>query len=80
MGWVFPDSDTEVLGADPDHLNGAKSVRELYDIASSNYTGKYTVPVSSLNPQWGLTLSLVLLLHLTFFGFLVSLFVVGSLG
>ncbi|KAL1223971.1 hypothetical protein V5N11_004509 [Cardamine amara subsp. amara] len=45
MGWVFPDSDTEVLGADPDHLNGAKSIRELYDIASSNYMGKYTVPV-----------------------------------
>lgn len=46
MGWVFPDSDTEVLGAERDHINGAKSVRELYDIASSNYTGKYTVPVS----------------------------------
>ncbi|XP_023645635.1 uncharacterized protein LOC17876865 isoform X1 [Capsella rubella] len=45
MGWVFPDSDTEVLGADPDRLNGAKSIRELYDIASPNYTGKYTVPV-----------------------------------
>ncbi|KAG7536388.1 Thioredoxin-like superfamily [Arabidopsis suecica] len=45
MGWVFPDSDTEVLGAERDHLNGAKSVRELYDIAGSNYTGKYTVPV-----------------------------------
>jgi len=45
MGWVFPGSDTEVPGADPDHLNGAKSVRELYEIASPNYTGKYTVPV-----------------------------------
>lgn len=48
MGWVFPDSDTDVQGADPDHLNGAKSVRELYEIASPNYTGKYTVPVSFL--------------------------------
>lgn len=46
MGWVFPDSNTEVSGADPDHLNGAKSVRQLYEIASPNYTGKYTVPVS----------------------------------
>lgn len=46
MGWVFPSSETEVSGADPDHLNGAKSVRELYEIASPNYTGKYTVPVS----------------------------------
>ncbi|KAJ0263583.1 GST C-terminal domain-containing protein [Hirschfeldia incana] len=45
MGWVFPDSDSEVQGAEPDHLNGAKSVRELYEIASPNYTGKYTVPV-----------------------------------
>ncbi|CAH2046384.1 unnamed protein product [Thlaspi arvense] len=45
MGWVFPDSDTEVLGAERDHLNGAKSIRELYDIANSNYIGKYTVPV-----------------------------------
>ena len=46
MGWVFPDSDNEVQGAEPDHFNGAKSVRELYEIASRNYTGKYTVPVS----------------------------------
>ncbi|CAA7014767.1 unnamed protein product [Microthlaspi erraticum] len=45
IGWVFPDSDTEVLDAERDHLNGAKTIRELYDIASLNYTGKYTVPV-----------------------------------
>ncbi|XP_012572602.1 uncharacterized protein [Cicer arietinum] len=45
MGWVFPESKTEVLGAEPDHLNGAKSVRELYEIASTNYAGKYTVPI-----------------------------------
>ncbi|KAF7801360.1 Glutathione S-transferase family protein [Senna tora] len=45
MGWVFPDSKTEVPGSEPDHLNGAKSIRELYEIASTNYTGKYTVPV-----------------------------------
>ncbi|KAK7400724.1 hypothetical protein VNO78_12011 [Psophocarpus tetragonolobus] len=44
-GWIFPDSDTEVPGAEPDMLNGAKSIRELYEIASANYTGKYTVPV-----------------------------------
>lgn len=45
MGWVFPDLDTEEPGADPDPLNGAKSIRELYEIASANYSGKYTVPV-----------------------------------
>ncbi|XP_027346743.1 uncharacterized protein LOC113858342 isoform X3 [Abrus precatorius] len=44
-GWVFPDSETDVPGAEPDMLNGAKSVRELYEIASTNYTGKYTVPI-----------------------------------
>ncbi|CAE6219723.1 unnamed protein product [Arabidopsis arenosa] len=44
-GWVFPDSDTELPGAEPDYLNGAKSVRELYEIASPNYEGKYTVPI-----------------------------------
>ncbi|XP_028550638.1 uncharacterized protein LOC110112422 [Dendrobium catenatum] len=45
FGWVFPASSTEDAGADPDPLNGAGSVRELYELASSSYTGKYTVPV-----------------------------------
>lgn len=45
MGWIFPESNTEVLGAEPDPLNGAKSVRELYEIASTNYSGKFTVPI-----------------------------------
>ncbi|TVU32281.1 hypothetical protein EJB05_24005, partial [Eragrostis curvula] len=45
MGWVFPAAADEVPGADPDPFNGAKSVRELYEIASTNYTGKPTVPV-----------------------------------
>lgn len=44
-GWVFPASSTEEPGADPDPLNGARSVRELYELASSSYSGKYTVPV-----------------------------------
>ncbi|URE43756.1 Glutathione S-transferase, C-terminal domain [Musa troglodytarum] len=35
---------TEEPGAEPDPLNGAKSIRELYELASSNYVGKYTVP------------------------------------
>lgn len=48
MGWVFPASDKELAGAEPDHLNGAKSIRELYELASTKYTGKYTVPVCSL--------------------------------
>ena len=47
MGWVFPTSNTEEPGAEPDPFNGAKSIRELYELASTNYTGKYTVPVSS---------------------------------
>ncbi|KAH7837332.1 hypothetical protein Vadar_012648 [Vaccinium darrowii] len=45
MGWVFPASETEEPGAGPDPLNGAKSIRELYELASTNYAGKYTVPV-----------------------------------
>ncbi|KAI4302875.1 hypothetical protein MLD38_038573 [Melastoma candidum] len=45
MGWVFPVSASEEPGADLDPLNGAKSIRDLYELASSNYTGKYTVPV-----------------------------------
>ncbi|THU53461.1 hypothetical protein C4D60_Mb10t14670 [Musa balbisiana] len=44
FGWVFP-SSMEEPGAEPDPLNGAKSIRELYELASSNYVGKYTVPV-----------------------------------
>ena len=45
MGWVFSALGTEEPGAEPDPLNGAKSIRELYDLASTNYAGKYTVPV-----------------------------------
>lgn len=45
FGWVFPTSSTEEPGAEPDFLNGARSIRELYELASSNYSGKYTVPV-----------------------------------
>ena len=45
LGWVFPTTADEEPGAEPDPLNGAKSVRELYEIASLNYAGKPTVPV-----------------------------------
>ncbi|XP_074269531.1 uncharacterized protein LOC141592674 isoform X1 [Silene latifolia] len=45
MGWVFPASDTEEADAETDPLHGAKSIRALYELASSNYSGKYTVPV-----------------------------------
>ncbi|XP_075514024.1 uncharacterized protein LOC142549124 isoform X2 [Primulina tabacum] len=45
MGWLFPASNSEEPGADPDPLNGAKSIRDLYELASTNYSGKYTVPV-----------------------------------
>lgn len=44
-GWVFPARDTEEPGAEPDPLNGAKTVRDLYELASPNYSGKFTVPV-----------------------------------
>ncbi|GAB2281146.1 hypothetical protein Dimus_015750 [Dionaea muscipula] len=43
-GWVFPASSEEP-GAQPDHINGARSIRELYELASPSYAGKYTVPV-----------------------------------
>ncbi|GLJ42717.1 hypothetical protein SUGI_0885580 [Cryptomeria japonica] len=45
FGWTFPNSEDEDPGAIPDILNGAKTIRELYELASSNYSGKYTVPV-----------------------------------
>ncbi|XP_043689918.1 glutathionyl-hydroquinone reductase YqjG-like [Telopea speciosissima] len=45
MGWVFPSSNTEEQAAEPDLLNGTRSIRELYELASTNYSGKYTVPV-----------------------------------
>lgn len=45
MGWAFPASETEEPGAEPDPLYGARSIRQLYELASANYTGKYSVPV-----------------------------------
>ncbi|XP_050232377.1 uncharacterized protein LOC126681048 [Mercurialis annua] len=45
MGWVFPASNTEEAGAEPDPWNGAKSIRQLYDLANPTYAGSYTVPV-----------------------------------
>ncbi|XP_059065708.1 uncharacterized protein LOC131061430 isoform X3 [Cryptomeria japonica] len=45
FGWTFPNSEDEDPGAKPDILNGAKTIRELYELASINYSGKYTVPV-----------------------------------
>ncbi|CAO2038525.1 unnamed protein product [Urochloa humidicola] len=45
LGWVFPATADEEAGAEPDPFNGAKSVRELYEIASPNYAGKPSVPV-----------------------------------
>jgi putative glutathione S-transferase len=38
MGWVFDDQFAEPF-------YGAKSIRELYERAESNYQGKFTVPV-----------------------------------
>ncbi|KDO77386.1 hypothetical protein CISIN_1g036836mg, partial [Citrus sinensis] len=44
-GWVFPATDTEEPGAEPDPLNGAKTIGGLYELASTNYSRKFTVPV-----------------------------------
>jgi len=45
FGWTFPTSEDEDPGAESDKLNGAKNIRELYELSSSNYSGKYTVPI-----------------------------------
>ncbi|KAH9324101.1 hypothetical protein KI387_004279, partial [Taxus chinensis] len=45
FGWTFPNTEDEDPGAEPDKLNGTKTIRELYELASSNYSGKFTVPV-----------------------------------
>ncbi|KAL9249213.1 hypothetical protein AKJ16_DCAP25205 [Drosera capensis] len=46
IGWVFPASDMEEAGAQPDPLNGAKSIRDLYELANPDYNiKKYSVPV-----------------------------------
>ncbi|KAK9226964.1 hypothetical protein WN943_012012 [Citrus x changshan-huyou] len=36
-------TDTEEPGAEPDPLNGAKTIRGLYELASTNYSRKFTV-------------------------------------
>lgn len=45
FGWVFPENSEIEPGAEPDSLNGTRSIRGLYELASTNYAGKYTVPV-----------------------------------
>jgi len=45
-GWMFlKEGEDDVPGATVDPLVHAKSVRELYEIASTGYTGKFTVPI-----------------------------------
>ncbi|KAG6557804.1 hypothetical protein Mapa_000571 [Marchantia paleacea] len=44
-GWGFPADEEEEPGAKPDTLNGAKFIRDLYDLADPSFSGKYTVPV-----------------------------------
>eukprot|EP00249_Psilotum_nudum_P011623 c23282_g1_i1 orf=434-1630(-) len=44
-GWAFAISEDEEPGAQPDTVNAAKTIRELYELADPNYSGKYTVPV-----------------------------------
>ncbi|CAM6101231.1 unnamed protein product [Calypogeia fissa] len=45
FGWAFASVGEPEPGAQDDTLNGAKFVRDLYDKADPNYTGRYTVPV-----------------------------------
>lgn len=44
MGWAFAKFDNEEADATPDPLEGAKFIRDLYQIADPS-TGKFTVPV-----------------------------------
>src|SRR3569833_2260862 len=44
MGWAFAKFDNEEPDATPDPLEGAKFIRDLYEIADPS-TGKFTVPV-----------------------------------
>lgn len=60
MGWAFPASETEEPGAEPDPLYGARSIRQLYELASANYTGKYSVPVRIAHIYSSFSFSLVL--------------------
>ncbi|MCO5582817.1 hypothetical protein L7F22_036717 [Adiantum nelumboides] len=45
FGWVFPSSEDEEPGAQVDPINGAKSIRQLYELAVPGYSGKCSVPV-----------------------------------
>ena len=43
-GWPFNDADS-FPGADVDTINHAQHVKDLYHKASSDYSGRFTVPV-----------------------------------
>eukprot|EP00245_Coleochaete_scutata_P004526 TRINITY_DN17242_c0_g1_i1.p1 TRINITY_DN17242_c0_g1~~TRINITY_DN17242_c0_g1_i1.p1 ORF type:complete len:434 (+),score=80.38 TRINITY_DN17242_c0_g1_i1:65-1366(+) len=46
MGWPFPATAEEEPGAQPDPVNGAKTIRDLYELADPHYAlGKFSVPV-----------------------------------
>lgn len=45
-GWVFPSSQEEATeGSSIDKYNNCKTMRQLYEKAQPDYSGKYTVPV-----------------------------------
>eukprot|EP00850_Spirogloea_muscicola_P013321 SM000090S24283 [mRNA] locus=s90:49935:51809:- [translate_table: standard] len=44
MGWPFPSTPGEVPDADPDPLNGAHFIRDLYEMTDKNPKGKFSVP------------------------------------
>lgn len=44
--WIFPEAEeTATQGSNVDHVNGAKTLRQLYRKACPDYSGKFTVPV-----------------------------------
>eukprot|EP00250_Pteridium_aquilinum_P007136 c16919_g1_i2 orf=528-1484(+) len=45
LGWVFPSVDNEEPRAEQDHLNGTKTIRELYELSFPGVGGPYSVPV-----------------------------------
>lgn len=45
MWWAFPALEIEEPWVEPDPVNGAKCIRELYELARRNYTRKYMVLV-----------------------------------
>ncbi|CAM6102352.1 unnamed protein product [Calypogeia fissa] len=44
-GWEFASHEGDPEGGEPDVVNGAKFIRDLYDMADPNAAGRYSVPI-----------------------------------